>query len=183
MLSVLGLLLFVLAYYRFFYVPCTAAVEQAEMRRDTLQTELAVARSKEAKLKRMQEELDGLGELSEASRMGSYNNSEAELHLLNSVLESAGDYFVSFSTVTRDGDQIRRNFKLQFTATTFEQAKQIITELTKSEYRCLLGDVQYSTASRLRNGQQAERKITVNATATFFETMFDGVADAGLPEG
>ena len=181
MLAFLLLILVALCWYRFLYVPCTEAIETAEIRQGDLELELLQAQIKEAKLKQMQDEIESLGELSETSRMGSYNNSKAELTLLNGVLESAGDYTVSFSGVTRNGDQIRRKFSLVFTADSFEQVESIIAKLTQSEYRCLMGDLAYGPTN-VNYRKEAYHPITVRATATFFETMYDGEADAGLPE-
>ncbi len=193
MLLILCLLLVGLAYYRFLWVPCTDAVSTANSQRESLQTELLTAMAKEKQLKKMSDELDALGELQETSRMESYNNTKAELTMLNSILETANDYSISFSGVTKDGDQIRRNFSLSFETDSFAAAKQIIALLSKSEYRCLLGDMQYSVALR-RLGENETARVTrtvddvvyaetVNVTtmATFFETMYGGTPDAGLP--
>lgn len=179
LLLVLALLLLALSYYRFLWMPTNESMDRAVNRRDDLQAVLTTTLLKEARLKKMQNELDSLGKLELASRMGSYNNSKAELSLLNSVLEAADSYYISFTNVTRDGDQIRRNFNLLFTADNFAQVKQIIQHLTESEYRCLLGDMRYSVETR--QGAKNYGKVTVETAATFFETMYDGVPDAGLP--
>ena len=193
MLIILSLILLALAYYRFVYIPCNDAIDKAHADRDMLQMELLGAMTKEAQLRKMKAELDSLGELQETSRMDSYNNSKAELSLLNGILESADDYAVSFANVTRDGDQIRRNFSLQFTTGSYDAAEQIIARLAESEYRCLIGDMQYSKTLRraaegetVAGGQWVDGVryydvITVTATATFFETMYGGTPDAGLP--
>ena len=193
LLIVFCLILLALAYYRFVYVPCNDAIALARADRDMYQTQLLGALTKEAQLRRMKTELDSLGELQETSRMDSYNNSKAELSLLNSVLEAADKYSVSFASVTRDGDQIRRNFSLQFTTGSFDAAKQIVARLSESEYRCLIGDMQYTKTLRraeegeaLTGGQWIDgvyyfNVITVTTTATFFETMYGGTPDAGLP--
>lgn len=193
MLLILCLLLVGLAYYRFLWAPCTDAVSTANSQCESLQTELLTAMAKEKQLKKMSDELDALGELQETSRMESYNNTKAELTMLNNILEAANDYSISFSGVTKDGDQIRRNFSLSFETDSFAAAKQIIALLSKSEYRCLLGDMQYSVALR-RLGENETARVTrtvddvvyaetVNVTtmATFFETMYGGTPDAGLP--
>lgn len=193
LLIVFCLILLALAYYRFVYIPTSDAIDAARADRDASQTELLVALTKEAQMRKMKTELDDLGELQETSRMDSYNNSKAELSLLNSVLEAADDYSVSFASVTRDGDQIRRNFSLQFTTGSFDAAKQIVAHLAESEYRCLIGDMQYTKT--LRRADEGEATvggkwindfyyfdvINVSTTATFFETMYGGTPDAGLP--
>ena len=193
MILILALILLALCYYQFLSVPCANAIESANLRQETLEIDLLAAQMKEGKLKQMQSELDLLNEMQQTSRMGSYNNSKAELSLLNGVLESANDYAVTFSGVTRDGDQIRRNFSLQFTARDFDAVKEIIDKLTKSEYRCLIGNIHYTTVQvkskdvienaveRVVDGVTYYEQVSVTAVATFFETMYDGTPDAGLP--
>ena len=53
---------------------------------------------------------------------------------------------------------------------------------------CLIGDINYSrtstyynTTDRLRYARDYYERVTVTATATFYETMVGGTADAGLP--
>ena len=193
LLVVLCVLLVGLAYYWLVFIPCRDNIDAAHADRDAAQDELIVAMLKENQLKQMQSELDRIGELQAASRMESYNASKAELTTLNNVLEAADDYAVSFSGVTRNGDQIRRNFTLQFRTGSFQTAKAIVSRLSDSEYRCLLGDLQYATTlRRLIDDERApvvrvieDRRyaedIVVTTTATFFETMYGGTPDAGLP--
>ena len=193
LIVVLLLVLVALAYYRFVHIPCNDAIMTAHSERDMYQTELIAVQAKEAQIRKMKEELDSLGELQSTSRMESYNNSKAELSLLNSILESARDYSITFVNVTRDGDQIRRNFNLSFTTNNYASAKKIISSLADSEYRCLIGDVKYSaTVRRAEKDEPTEGGrwvddvyyfdvIRVNTSATFFETMYDGVPDDGLP--
>ena len=193
LIVVLLLILVGLAYYRFVHVPCVEAIESAHSQRDMYQTELIAVQTKEAQLRAMKEELDSLGELQNASRMESYNNSKAELALLNSILESAIDYSINFASVTRSGDQIRRNFTLTFTTGSYAAAKKIIASLAESEYRCLIGNTSYT--SSLRRAEKDEPTqggkwvddvyyydvISVTANATFYETLYGGTPDAVLP--
>ena len=195
LIFVLLLILVALTYYRFVHLPCNEAIETARSEKEMYDTELLAVQKKEAQIRAMKEELDSLGELQATSRMESYNNSKAELSLLNSVLESAYNYSISFASVTRSGDQIRRNFNLQFTTGSFDAAKQIISSLADSEYRCLIGGVKYSSAlRRAENGEPTLGaryvdgvyyfdSISVTTDATFFETMYGGTPDAGLPKG
>ena len=175
LLLVLAVLLAALAYFRFVYIPISEEIERAHAERDALETELMGVELRLAQLTRMRRELDTIG--TDGDRMESYNNSKAELSLLNSSLLSARQYSVSFNSVTRDGDQIRRDFSLQFTADDFDTAKSILASLSDSEYRCLLGDVSYAERADAERGG-----VTVSTTATFYETMVGGTPDAGLPQ-
>lgn len=194
LIVILLVILIGLAYYRFVHVTCKEAIQAAHAERDMHETELLAVQMKEKQLRDMKEELDSLGELQSTSRMESYNNSKAELSLLNSILVAAQDYSITFVNVTRDGDQIRRNFNLSFTTGDYASAKKIISSLADSEYRCLIGDIKYSASVRRAEkdeptvgGKWVDEVyyfdvIRVDTSATFFETMYDGVPDDGLPE-
>ena len=175
---ILCLLLLGLAYYQFVDQPVREALANAQAEAEALNTELTAVEAKLAKMRRMRNEMDDITAGGTASEMGSYNNSKAEIAFLNDVLSSAVKYTITFSDVTRNGDQIRRNFTLQFTASTYEAAEELLSRLSASHYRCLIGDVRCTAA---RNGDVLSEEITVNATATFFETMVGGTPDAGLP--
>ena len=193
LLIIFALFLLGVAYYRFFYIPTGNAIEKANTQRDEYQIELGKVMAKEKKIREMSEELDAIGELSKVSRMESYNNSKEELSLLNRVLAPATDYSITFSNVTRNDDQIRRNFSLSFQTNDFATAKKIIKSLEESPYRCLLGDIQYVLSLARANDDEKTRNVrkindvyyydvvTVNTSATFYETMVGGTSDAGLP--
>ena len=57
--------------------------------------------------------------------------------------------------------------------------EKVIKELADCKWRCLIGDVQCTQGTKR---DKSSDLITVNATATFFETMVGGTPDAGLPE-
>ena len=170
----LSLLLTGLVYYQFLYKPVTREIESCQMQREALYVEQTQIQRRLAQLKRMQEELDNLGRIGYTSRMPSYNSAVAEISFLNDILAHAEEYSITFANVTREGDQIRRNFSLSFKTGSFDLAEQILDELTSGENRCLLGDLRYS----LDNSGMA----SMNVAATFFETLFEGTPDAGLPD-
>ena len=193
MIVVFCLILLGLAYYRFFYVPTQDQIAAANSQKANYETELMEVMAKEAQIRKMKEEIDELGELSNVSRIESYNNSKQEISLLNRVLGPATEYSIRFSDINRDGDLLRRNFTLMFKTDSFVSAKRIISSLEESPYRCVLGDIQYQLSLRRADSEEPTRGgrwiddeyfydvVTVNTNATFFETMYDGVADAGLP--
>ena len=122
--------------------------------------------------------MDELEDAGNLSWMGSYNNSKAEVAFLNDILADTLQYSISFADVTRSGDQIRRNFTLQFRTADYAAMRKVIDGLLTSPYRCLVGDIQCSMGQE-RDGAGY---VSANVTATFFETMEGGTPDAGLPE-
>ena len=178
LLLILSLALIGLAYYQFIDQPVRRELDAAISEKETLQIELDAVQMQLAQLKRMEKELESLSKNNTMGIMGSYNNSKAEIALLNDILEDTQQYSIVFSDVTRNGDLIRRNFTLQFTVSGYEEAVQILTRLSRSECRCRLGNVYCES----EDGNVLRGAVSVSATATFYETMVGGKADAGLPK-
>ena len=189
LLLLLALVLVGMVYYFLVDRPVRNDLASAKAEKEAIQTELTALQLQIAKLEQMQAELESIQANPQVSRMGSYNNNREELAFLNDILDGTEDYTVTFSGVTRDGDQIRRNFSLRFTVSSYAAMERVIKQIYSSELRCLIDDINYSrtrvyynTAERLNHGADYRDVVTVNATATFFETMVGGTPDAGLPQ-
>lgn len=182
LLVILVLIILGFGYYRFVDQPVRKNLAKAETEYSSIQTELTGVRIKIRELQRMQDEIDEITAGGKDSYMPSYNNAKEELALLNDILnESVTQYSVAFTNVTRYKDQIRRDFKLSFTAPDYESMKAVINKLTGVDYRCMLGDCSCNVI-QVKNPQQEETTaLSVSATATFYETMVGGKEDAGLP--
>jgi len=183
LLLVLVLVLLGLGYYYFIDQPVRNSLAEAAEQKENLQIELSAVQAKIATLEKMQREMDQILASGKVNQMPSYNNSKPEVALLNDILASADQYSVTFSNATRNGDQIRRNFSLQFTSSDYGTVKRILTALSESPYRCMIDDIQCSPTIRRYYDHERidETVINVSATATFYETMVGGTPDAGLP--
>ncbi|MBP3900534.1 MAG: hypothetical protein J6D53_03610 [Blautia sp.] len=173
LLVLLAVILVGLVYYRFVYVLVNDSVNSSNSEAQALQTEISVAEGRLTHLKSLQSEMDTMEEEGSMSYMPSYNNSKDEIAFLNDVLASTEKYSISFADVTRSGDQIRRSFTLQYETTSYKTAQKILESLCESRDRCLVGDIRCNITETGRT--------TVNAAATFYETMVGGTPDAGLP--
>lgn len=173
-----GILLGV-AYYYLVDVPVRAELERCANEKANLEIDLGLVNRKLQTLRDMKEELEAIEASGDVSMMSSYNGSKEEIRLLNDVLSQTKDYSISFASVSRNGDQIRRNFSLQFVAEDYNTMSNILAGLAKSPYRCLVADVQCSRNNRYYAYDYTD--YTVSLTATFFETMVGGEPDAGLP--
>ena len=187
-LIILAIVLVGLVYYQFVDKAVRESIEKANAEAEAIKVELTTVNAKIKRMEEMQAELDSITSDPNASYMGSYNNSKEEIAFLNDVLSNALQYSISFSNVTRDGDQIRRNFSLQFTTSDYASMERIIKQLCDGKMRCLINDISYSTtrynysaAEREKYGVDYYERVNVNCTATFFETMVGGTEDAGLP--
>ena len=173
LIVVLAIVLVGLLYYKFVFLTTQDMISTVKAEADTKQAELDVAKAELARLQQIEQEMNDIQVSGDMSRMESYNNSKNETAFLNDVLSGVEDYAIAFSDVTRNGDQIRRSFSLQFSTGSYEEAQHVVSDLSYGEYRCLVDDINYSlTDSNI---------IVINLTATFFETMVGGTPDAALP--
>ena len=182
LLVILVLIILGFAYYRFVDQPVRKNLAKAEAEYSSLQSERTEVRVKIRELQRMQDEIDEITSGGKDSFMPSYNNAKEELALLNDILnESVTQYSVSFTSVSRYKDQIRRDFKLDFTTPDYESMKVVIDKLTGVDYRCMIGDCNCNVIKVRNQNNEETTALSVSATATFYETMVGGTADAGLP--
>ena len=188
LLLILALILVGLTYYLVVDRPVRSALESARAEKEALVTERTTLQGQIARMEKMEKELESIRANPGVSQMGSYNNSKAELDFLNELLAETEEYNVTFTGVTRDGDQVRRNFNLKFTVQDFATAERLLKKIYACDMRCLINDISYSktrtyynSADRLHYARDYYERVNVSATATFYETMVGGTADAGLP--
>ena len=115
LLLILTILLVGLLYYQFVDQPVRKQLETAKNDAEMLSIQVKALDAKIGAMRKMQKEMDDLIASGTESEMGSYNNSKEEMAILNDVLANTQQYSINFSNVTRDGDQIRRDFTLLFT--------------------------------------------------------------------
>ena len=173
LLLFLALILLGLGYYWFVDRPIRESISRSRAEADALWTEKQTVQLQYDRYSKMQEELDDIRASGTISRLGSYNNSEQELRELNNILSRTLQYTINFADVTREGNLIRRLFTLQFRTPDYETAREVLTLLGRGEYRCIVDSVRCMV--------EDSGAVTVNATATFYETMVGGTPDAGLP--
>lgn len=174
-----GLLVVIIcaAYYLFVYRTVSDNIDALVSERESLESRLTIV---SAQVERLQAMASQLGNDTVRSYMPSYNSSKKELDFLNLTLADTEDYMVNFTTLTRNGDQINRGFKLQFTARNYAQAESIIKALEDSEIRCLIGDYIINPIEDDEHLLVGQVQVVLNGS--FYETMYDGVADKELPE-
>jgi len=173
LIVILALILLGLAYYQFVDKTVRGSIVNAQSEASMLETELAAAQARLAAAQQVKNSMDELEASGQKSWMGSYNNSKAEVTFLNAILADTLQYSVTFSNVTRTGDQIRRSFTLEYRTDSYASAHEIMARLSQSHDRCLVSDASCS--------QENDGTVVVRQAATFYETMVGGTPDAGLP--
>lgn len=175
LLVLLALILLGLVYYQFVDRTVRSSIASSEAEYRDVHTELDALQQRVSYLSGIQNSLDALKDEGNLSWMGSYNNSKQEVAFLNDILADTLEYSISFANVTRTGNQVRRSFTLQYRTQGYEAAQNIMTRLLQGRNRCLVGNVHCTI-----NGKDGT--VVMNQSATFYETMVGGTADAGLPE-
>lgn len=173
LILVLVLILLGLAYYQFVDRNVRETITNAEAEVKAIQTEMDAVEKRLAELRKTKSEMDALEEKGMLSWMPSYNAGKEEVAFLNGILADTLEYEVTFSNVTRTNTQIRRAFTLKYKVEGYEAAQEILDRLSESKNRCLVGNV--------RGSINKDGIVTVEQSATFYETMVGGIPDAGLP--
>lgn len=176
-LASLLVIIIVAAYYLFVYRTVEDQITALRSQRSALENQLAISTAQVERLKAMSEQM---GNDTLRSYMPSYNSSKKELDFLNETLAGTEDYLINFTYLTRNGDQINRGFGLQFNAKDYAQAESIIKAIEDSEIRCLIGDYMIKPIEKEKH--LLSGKVQVSLNGSFYETMYDGVADKELPE-
>ena len=145
-LAFLLTIIIVAGYYLFVYRTVDDQINALRTQSQSLENQLTIATARVERIQNMSEQL---GNDVLKSYMPSYNSSKKELDFLNMTLAETDDYLINFTTLTRNGDQINRGFSLQFTARNYDQAESIIKALEESEIRCLIGDYTDSLIANL----------------------------------
>lgn len=188
LLFILILMLLGAAYYFFVYEPAVSQLSELEQKHEEIEEDITKAEAKLQEIKSMKKEMDSLEEGSpEYTYMPSYNYEKEEIAFLQGILAAqTKKYNISFSKITRDGEQLRRKFSLTFTASGYNAAEKIVEELEGSDIRCIIGDMSVSF-SEPENGDNEvntdlfDKDINISCTATFYETTYGGKKDSELP--
>ncbi len=180
LLVILGVVILALLYYLWVDVPVRNGAKEAKSNIEALETQKTALEAQLVKINSWRTEAEQNERLGRPdSFMPSYNASKEELDFLNTTLADTRDYYIGFTQITREGDQIRRSFALDFSAVDYNAAVEVLSALENSHIRCLIGDLSVYTADDVDSLMSGP--VTVNATATFYETMHDGVEDKELP--
>ena len=180
LLLVLIVIILAALYYLFIFQPVTDKINASKSNAESLETQLVALDKRVAQIQKMQKSVEEYADNGHiVSIMPSYSAGKQELVFLNSTLAASEDYYVGFTDITREGNQIRREFSLKFTVDQYKEAENIINILEHSDLRCLISDF---SVNPVENGESIESgKVEASCIATFYETMFGGVADAELP--
>ncbi len=168
MLVFLLVLVIGVVYYMGFYTPLQEELAQISTQTVDTQMQVTTSMAKVLKMDSMQAELDEIlsRPANQITEIAPYDNKEVVLNQLNGILGRTSKYSLNFTDpdVQSDGT-VRRNISMTFQCESYAAAKQVIEDLTDSQWRCLVSNLAISS----ENGNIMEDAVTVTATITFFE--------------
>lgn len=169
MLVLLVVLLIGVGYYMGFYTPLQNEMASIAAQSAECDTQITTAMAKVSKMDDMQAELDEIfaRPADEITEIAPYDNKEVVLNQLYSILARTQDYSLSFTDpdVQEDGT-VRRNISMSFRCDSYAAAKNVIKDLTDSQWRCLVSNLSIAC----EEGDMMKLGVTVTATITFFES-------------
>lgn len=175
LLIALSILLLGLLYYQF----VVKDVERTILEYDTtdLETDLLVEQTKASEIMRMEAEMKD-SDVNESGYVATYNNVKNEINELNDIFSSATSYSFGFAEPVSDGNAVRRDISISFSARSYATAKTIIQRLNDCRYMCHIGNV--SISSNADGGGVAAGAVSVSMNVTFFETTYNSDTTQGL---
>ncbi|MBQ8238123.1 MAG: hypothetical protein IJZ39_08265 [Oscillospiraceae bacterium] len=169
MLLFLVVLLIGVSYYMGFYTPLQNELASIASQSADCDSQITTSMAKISRMNEMQEELDQIFARpeEEITEIAPYDNKEVVLNQLYGILSRTSEYSLNFTDpdVQKDGT-VRRNISMSFHCTSYEAAKDVIRDLTDSQWRCLVSNLAITS----NEGNMMESGVTVTVTITFFES-------------
>lgn len=159
----------------FYYEIVVKNVEETIQRYDTseLEIELMMEQQKAMQIQSMEQEMAILKE--SGSLVPTYNNIKSTIRELNDIFDGAQEYHFEFGKAVRDGDAVRRDISITFSASSYAGAEAIIQKLHDCKYRCLIRTLSISSGSETGG-------VNASLQVTFYETMYEASSTLGLEE-
>lgn len=143
MLAFLAVLLVGIIYYLGFYMPMQQEMLRISTESAEADTMIDESLHKASDMKKMETELEVIlaQPKDKITEIAPYDNKEVVLANLNGILSRTLEYSLSFEdpVVGTDGT-VRRNISMNFSCETYDAAKAVIQDLTRSKWRCLVTD-------------------------------------------
>lgn len=162
LLVILIVLIIASMWYMLFYTPTQEKKARYEAELLEMEDTIILAEARVAHMRKMKSELEALtveGAENEIKETPLYDNSRKLMENLNLILMSAVEYSISFSEITEKEQIARRDVALNYQCRSYEQAKEILTNIRDGKYPCIIKDVNLSFDELYR--------VTVNLT--YFE--------------
>ena len=178
-LALLGVLIILAAYYFVVQGPVAKETDELTQNRITLQSQIDEGNIKLAAMQKMQNELDSIyAEAGGAPQtLADYSNNKVLLNELNTILNMADKFDVSFGDVSFENNIMRREISISFETQSKDAAEFIAEAIESSKYAYLITG--FSTTVNDSSGIWSSSMSLVN-----YEFVTDEQAEAlGLVDG
>lgn len=158
-----GILLLGAVYYFVVFRPIS---DQKIIVQNTIysqQEEVSIVEAKFLEESRMKNELETLPKRSELKPIEKYDNVNGVMEFLNTTMEPADDFNITFANVEVGDKFIRRTLAITFTSGNKDTARSMIDKLFDADFRSQVNDFNLS--------YDADGGCNVNMTLTFFEII------------
>ena len=173
MLVILSLMIIGICYYKFLLEPINDQIEQYNQmsagEQDIITQNMALIQKK----KEMEQELEAIfAENPDPDPIPNYDNSGVLMVEIHSILDGTVDYTLSFSdtSLLSGGYLLRRPLELEFSVTTYSQARAIINRLHDSKNINQISDLSITRVNReTKQTDEDADTICVKMVITYFE--------------
>ena len=173
MLVILSLMIIGICYYKFLLEPINDQIEQynqmAAGEQDIITQNMALIQKKTE----MEQELEAIfAENPDPDPIPNYDNSGVLMVEIHSILEGTVDYTLSFSdtSLLSGGYLLHRPLELEFSVTTYSQARAIINRLHDSKNINQISDLSITRVNReTKQIDEDADTIRVKMVITYFE--------------
>lgn len=163
LLAVLIVIVAILLWYKFAYEPINKKIDQLNSQAMGEQAEIDSQFALVESMRRMQKTVEELKADETTKAIPIYDNSKQLMVSLNSVMESADAYALTFNDVSQDDYILSRTITMTFTTSTYEDARAIIDRLDEETFTNQISDV------KVYLNTSGSSKVLVELTITYFE--------------
>lgn len=143
LLGILIVLILFCGYYFFFLEPVSNQIDYCISENLAVEDQILVADATAEKKKMMEAELEAIfsGEMGNVKELPAYDNSHNVMNQLSAIMAGTTQYDISFASVEEEDSTIRRSVTISYECPTYEEARNILTRIANSDYRCIYKDL------------------------------------------
>ena len=179
LLCILALLILGATYFFAVHQPVVTGLEELAIAQQEAEDANLILQAKEQKLNQMRAELEEILAQPFAAQTQQYDNLQKIMIFLNTTLSATQEYNLSFQPLTmpEDSNVVRRVIDMNFSCSSYEQARALLETLRTCEYRCQLGNasISPSTSDQVADvnslANLLKGPVQVQVTVTFYEAL------------
>lgn len=167
LMLILVLVLLVGLYFYLVHYPITERTKEIEVEEEELFLQQTVADVRLQNYNEMKSELEEIFALpeDEITLMPDFDNRQTLLNYFN-VIFAGTDEDLSYDEVRFNGNIAERTMRFSFSAYSYDKAIEVLTNLTRSGWRCLLDSL---SINPIDGGDLTDSALRISGSITFYE--------------